>query len=261
MDGRNFPQQILLMDRRIFHRPTVPAREEIRVFAQPALAHDAVNKKPSVAAIEYEITQLHLLKIIRLNREALAGPQCRQHAGSGGPQLQTAVRPQDCGCQLVPTFILGRKIHGAMLRFLVELALLLDVLDFPACQRQRFKHSLVAKLWLRIWFLACSPGGCALLLSRRLLHLSHRNPTCRALSPAACPKPHRITQCTTDQKPIANPSCTSVRCRTLAPLAQRTASSFVQQFIANKPSKTKASLRAWSGVACEKRSGDSLAAE
>ena len=83
MDRRNLPQQISLVDRRIFHCHTVAAREEIFVFAQAALAHDAVNKKPSIASIEYEITQLRLFKIIRLNGEALARPQRRQHADSG----------------------------------------------------------------------------------------------------------------------------------------------------------------------------------
>jgi hypothetical protein len=73
-----------------------------------------------------------------------------------------------------------------LLRFLVELALLLDVLDFPASQCQSFKHTLVSKLRLGIWLLACS--GWALGLSRRLVDLSHRNPHMRGLSPAACPE-------------------------------------------------------------------------
>ena len=93
-----------------------------------------------------------------------------------------------------------------MLRFLVELALLLDVLDFAASQCQRFKHTLVFKLRLGIWLLSGTPDEWALVLARRLVHLSHRNPHILWLvSPLQlAPKLHRITQCTTHQKTIAN---------------------------------------------------------
>jgi len=67
MDRRNLPQQLSLVDGRIFHRQTIAACDEIFVFTQVAFAHDAVNKKPSIAGVQYEITLLGLLKIVGLN--------------------------------------------------------------------------------------------------------------------------------------------------------------------------------------------------
>ena len=68
MDRRNLPQQVSLVDGRIFRCQTVAACDEIFVFTQVAFAHDAMNKEPSVAGVEDEITFLGLLKIIGLNR-------------------------------------------------------------------------------------------------------------------------------------------------------------------------------------------------
>ena len=97
------------------------------------------------------------------------------------------------------------------------------------------------------------------------------------------PKLHRIWQCTTDQKTIANPVGCSVRCRTFAASArtavcpilcaaarrhevrnvrQRRLFATSTHFKPNqKPNKRKASPRAWLAGAYKKRSRDSLAAE
>ena len=84
-----------------------------------------------------------------------------------------------------------RTFMERLLRFLVELTLLLDILDFSASQRQRFKHTLVSKLRLGIWLLAGTLGGWALVLARRLVHLSHRNP--HMLWLVSCSLPRRST--------------------------------------------------------------------
>ena len=73
MDRCNLAQQIPVKYLRIFAGHGVATCDQ-EFFLSSTLTQNAVNKEASIASVKCEITRLCLLKIIRLNSEAIARP-------------------------------------------------------------------------------------------------------------------------------------------------------------------------------------------
>jgi hypothetical protein len=77
MDRGNLPQQVSSLDWGVILAHAVAARDQNSFFAEAALPHDAMNEQTSATSVKHHIARLGLIKIVRLNGNAITRPQSR----------------------------------------------------------------------------------------------------------------------------------------------------------------------------------------